>query len=90
MNEYIFSAMLGAFGGIIRSIVGLLKAIRAKRKANLTYWLLTIIISAIMGAVAGIAFNFDAIISLVSGYAGTDAIEGLHKSFAGGKFSKKQ
>lgn len=81
MNETIIAAMLGALGGMTRGLVGLMKAFTAKRKIKWQYWLLTVAVASIIGAFTGIIFNFDYRLSLLSGYAGTDIIEGIYKSF---------
>ena len=81
MNETLIAALLGSLGGTVRGLVGLMKAFTAKRKINWQYWLLTVAIAAIIGAFTGIIFNFDNRLSLLSGYAGTDIIEGIYKSF---------
>jgi hypothetical protein len=38
-------------------------------------------IAAIIGIFVGIVFNFDYRLSLLAGYAGTDILEGVYKSF---------
>lgn len=81
MNEYLLAGLLGSLGGLVRALIGLLKALTAKRKILWSYWLLTLAIAAIIGAFTGIIFNFDPRLSLLSGYAGTDVIEGIYKSF---------
>ena len=35
----------------------------------------------IIGVFTGIVFNFDSRLSLLAGYAGTDILEGIYKSF---------
>ena len=35
----------------------------------------------VIGVFTGIVFNFDPRLSLLSGYAGTDMIEGIYKTF---------
>lgn len=81
MNETIIAGMLGCLGGMVRGLVGLMKAFSAKRQINWQYWLLSVAIAAVIGAFTGIIFNFDYRLSLLSGYAGTDVIEGIYKSF---------
>jgi hypothetical protein len=43
---------------------------------------ITVIIAVIIGIFVGIIFNFDPRLSLLAGYAGTDILEGIYKSFA--------
>jgi len=81
MNVIIASALLGALGGLTRGIVGLLKAMSLRRRILWTYWLITVTIATIIGAFVGIVFDFDYRLSLLAGYAGTDILEGIYKSF---------
>ncbi len=81
VNIYLFAGLLGGLGGITRSVIGLLKAMAAKRRISWSYWGLTALIAAVIGVFAGIIFNFDRRLSLLAGYAGTDIIEGIYKSF---------
>ena len=39
------------------------------------------IIAVIIGVFIGIIFDFDPRLSLLAGYAGTDILEGIYKSF---------
>lgn len=82
MDVIILSALLGGIGGLTRGVVGLLKALSLRRKIIWTYYLITVLIAIIIGVFVGIIFSFDPRLSLLSGYAGTDIIEGIYKSFA--------
>lgn len=82
MNTIIFAGLLGGIGGLTRGIVGLLKALSLKRRILWDYYLITLIIAVIIGTFIGIIFDFDPRISLLAGYAGTDILEGIYKSFA--------
>ena len=46
------------------------------------YYAITVVIALIIGIFVGIIFSFDYRLSLLSGYAGTDILEGIYKSFA--------
>ena len=81
MNAIILSGLLGGIGGLARSLVGLSKALSLKRRIIWYYWLTTIVISAIIGVATGTIFNFDQRLSILAGYAGTDILEGIYKSF---------
>jgi len=81
MNMFLLAGVLGGVGGIARSAVGLTKAIAAKRKIVWDYWLVTAGIAVVIGIFTGTLFNFDMRLSLLAGYAGTDIIEGIYKSF---------
>jgi hypothetical protein len=82
MDATLFAGLLGATGGLTRGVVGLLKALSLRRKILWFYYLITVIVAAIIGAFVGIIFNFDHRLSLLAGYAGTDILEGIYKSFS--------
>jgi len=82
MDATLFAGLLGAAGGLTRGVVGLLKALSLRRKILWFYYLITVIVAAIIGAFVGIIFNFDQRLSLLAGYAGTDILEGIYKSFS--------
>lgn len=74
-------AILGAVGGLTRGFVGLLKALSMRRKILWGYYIITVIVAFIIGIFTGLVFNFDYRLSLLAGYAGTDILEGIYKSF---------
>jgi len=82
MNTLILAGLLGGIGGLTRGVVGLLKALALRRKIIWPYYLITVVIAVIIGVFVGIIFDFDNRLSLLSGYAGTDILEGIYKSFA--------
>ena len=82
MNSLIYAALLGGVGGLTRGVVGLLKALSLKRRILWGYYLITVIIAIVIGIFVGIIFDFDPRLSLLAGYAGTDILEGIYKSFA--------
>lgn len=77
----VYPGLLGGLGGITRGIVGLLKALSLRRKILWSYYAITVIVATIIGMFVGIIFNFDYRLSLLAGYAGTDILEGIYKSF---------
>lgn len=81
-SELILAGTLGGIGGLTRGVVGLLKAFSLNRKIIWTYYIITVLISIIIGVFVGIIFDFDPRLSLLAGYAGTDILEGIYKSFA--------
>ena len=85
MNEVLFpvvaSGLLGFMGGMIRGFIGMFKAMAVKRKVNWNYWFITSIVSGFIGVLLGIVFSFDYRLSILAGYAGTDILEGIYKSF---------
>lgn len=81
MEPIVLAGLLGGIGGVTRGIVGLLKALSIRRKILWGYYAITIIIALVIGVFVGIIFNFDPRLSLLAGYAGTDILEGIYKSF---------
>lgn len=77
----LFPALLGGLGGLTRGFVGLLKALSLKRKILWPYYSITVVIAVVIGMFVGIIFNFDMRLALLAGYAGTDILEGIYKSF---------
>jgi len=82
MDGILLAGTLGAVGGITRGVVGLLKALSLKRRILWGYYCITVLVAMIIGIFTGIIFNFDPRLSLLAGYAGTDILEGIYKSFA--------
>ena len=81
LDLIILPAILGGVGGLTRGFIGLLKALSLKRKILWAYYGITLIIAVVIGIFTGLIFNFDYRLSLLAGYAGTDIIEGIYKSF---------
>jgi hypothetical protein len=82
MDAIILAGLLGGVGGLTRGFVGLMKALSLRRKILWNYYALTVVIALIIGIFVGIIFSFDPRLSLLAGYAGTDILEGIYKSFA--------
>lgn len=82
MDSYLLAAILGGIGGLTRGVVGLLKALSLRRKILWGYYGITVLVALIIGVFTGSIFNFDPRLSLLAGYAGTDILEGIYKSFA--------
>ncbi len=81
MHPIVLPAVLGGIGGLTRGFVGLLKALSLKRRILWNYYVITVAIAVIIGIFVGIIFDFDYRLSLLAGYAGTDILEGIYKSF---------
>lgn len=79
--DFALGGVLGGIGGLTRGIVGLLKALALRRKILWGYYLITLAVAIIIGVFTGIIFDFDPRLSLLAGYAGTDIIESIYKSF---------
>ena len=82
MNDITFAGLLGGIGGLTRGVVGLLKALSMRRRLLWLYYIITVVIALIIGVFVGIIFDFDPRLSLLAGYAGTDILEGIYKSFS--------
>jgi fluoride ion exporter CrcB/FEX len=82
MDATLLAGLLGGLGGLTRGVVGLLKALSLRRRILWGYYAITVLIAMIIGAFVGIIFDFDPRLSLLAGYAGTDILEGIYKSFA--------
>lgn len=81
MDGVMLAGLLGGIGGLTRGVVGLLKALSLRRRIMWAYYLITVLIAVIIGIFIGIIFDFDPRLSLLAGYAGTDILEGIYKSF---------
>jgi fluoride ion exporter CrcB/FEX len=82
MDVTLLAGILGGIGGLTRGFVGLMKALSLRRKILWGYYCITVLIALIIGIFVGIIFNFDTRLSLLAGYAGTDILEGIYKSFS--------
>ena len=81
LSALLLPAALGGLGGLTRGVVGLLKAISLRRKILWGYYSITVLVAIVIGIFTGVIFNFDYRLSLLAGYAGTDILEGVYKSF---------
>jgi len=81
MEGIVIAGLLGGIGGLTRGVVGLLKALALRRRIIWSYYSITVLIAVIIGVFIGIIFDFDPRLSLLAGYAGTDILESIYKSF---------
>jgi fluoride ion exporter CrcB/FEX len=81
-DSLLLPATLGGVGGLTRGFIGLLKALSLRRKILWGYYAITVLVALVIGVFTGVIFSFDYRLSLLAGYAGTDIIEGIYKSFA--------
>ena len=82
METLALSALMGGLGGLTRGFVGLMKALSLRRKILWGYYCITVFVALVLGVFTGIIFSFDYRLSLLAGYAGTDILEGIYKSFS--------
>jgi len=81
MDPIFLAGLLGGIGGLTRGLVGLLKALSLRRRILWGYYIITVLVALVIGVFIGIIFDFDYRLSLLAGYAGTDILEGIYKSF---------
>ncbi|MDO8467357.1 MAG: hypothetical protein Q7S56_00200 [Nanoarchaeota archaeon] len=82
LSAILLPGVLGGVGGLTRGLVGLMKAISLRRKILWGYYAVTVVVAMVIGFFTGMIFNFDYRLSLLAGYAGTDILEGIYKSFS--------
>jgi len=74
--------LAGGMGGLVRGLVGITKAQTFdpdKFKFQWKYFTISIVVSMIVGQMAGLIANADWRMSLLAGYAGSDFIESIYK-----------
>lgn len=81
LDTLILPLILGGIGGLTRGFIGLLKALSLRRRILWGYYAITVVVAVVIGMFVGLVFNFDYRLSLLAGYAGTDILEGIYKSF---------
>jgi len=72
--------LVGTLGGLVRALYGLLKAINDGALINRGYFIITLIISGVIGGLLGTVFNIDFRIAALAGYVGTDMLENVFTS----------
>ncbi len=81
MDPTLTFGIIGALGGLLRAVVGVRKALLQKRKFVPSYFVMTVLGAAAIGAILGSVIGMNNAVALFAGYAGTDLLEGLAKSF---------
>jgi len=71
---------VGVLGGLVRALYGLLKAVNDGIVVHKGHFLITLIISGIIGGILGSVFDIDIRIAALAGYVGTDILENIFKS----------
>ena len=92
MEKYLVYILAGLLGGIVRGLVGFVKNKTIEKADHFKpqYFLITILISGVVGAAAGILADTEWQVSFLTGYAGTDFIENLYKIKLGQRFSSSK
>ncbi len=87
MEKYLIYILAGFMGGLIRALVGFVKNKNIEKADHFRpqYFLITILISGVVGAAAGTLADTEWQVSFLAGYAGTDFIENLYKIKIGQK-----
>lgn len=83
--ELVNAAVFGGLGGVLRAVVGWVKAIKDKKKFNLPYFMTTSALGVVVGMITGMLLSLDWRLAFVSGYAGTDVLEGIVRVFKEGR-----
>jgi len=88
MDKFLIYILAGFVGGITRGLVGFVKNKTLEKTNHFKpqYFLVTILISGIVGGAAGALADTEWQVSFLAGYAGTDFIESLYKIKFGAKF----
>ncbi|RJQ19717.1 hypothetical protein C4580_05100 [Candidatus Woesearchaeota archaeon] len=81
MDPTLLAGILGGVGGATRGLVGLFKALAVSKRIKWKYYTITVVCAIVIGVFTGMVFNYDTRLSLLAGYAGTDILEGVYKSF---------
>lgn len=74
--------LTGLIGGLVRGLVGVYKSqtlTPEKFQFHWQYFAFTMLVSAIVGVMAGLIADGDWRTSLLAGYAGTDFLESLYR-----------
>lgn len=79
MNELVLIAAAGFTGGLIRGLIGILKALKQGRKIKKKYFITTVAASALIGLIASMFVDGDIKFAILAGYVGTDFMESLYK-----------
>lgn len=82
MDLAVLQALAGGLGGFVRAIVGITKSQTFNPDNFQFQWksfLITIVVSVIVGQMSGLILNADWRMSLLAGYAGSDFLESLYK-----------
>lgn len=78
----ILTFLPGMVGGLVRGLVGVSKhVVRDKEKFQISRLLFSLLLAILVGGVAGVLTDSDWRISLLAGFAGSDLLESLCKSW---------
>ena len=81
-SSLVVLVLVGAAGGLVRALVGVLKYMEQNKEAQkfrIGYLLFSVLVSAIIGGFAGALCEGNWKLAGLAGYAGADFIESLYK-----------
>lgn len=88
--EWLWFLGVGVLGGLARASYGMLKAVARKEEINILYFLITLLVSGLIGGLLGYIFDVDFRIAALAGYVGTDILENIFKGTVGGEILLKK
>tara|TARA_Y100000310_G_scaffold167136_1_gene166888 strand:- start:999 stop:1274 length:276 start_codon:yes stop_codon:yes gene_type:complete len=75
--------LLGAMGGLVRALFGVMKSIERGEPMEKWYFAVTILIAAFIGGALGNIFEADYRVAGITGFVGTDILESVTKASFG-------
>ena len=81
MNEILIPIIYGVLGGIIRTLVDLLRLKEEKRKITNQGFIFYAMVLLFVGAFSGIILGYNKPLSFLGGYAGLDLMDGYYNHF---------
>lgn len=82
----------GAFGGVLRGVLGIAKDLVTKKEVTINWvWFgITVMIAGILGIITASFFANDIRVAILGGYSGSDFVDGLMKLKLNELFKKKE
>ncbi len=90
MESEIWFFGVGLLGGLVRAVYGVFKTVSKGSAINIPYFVVTLIISTLIGGLLGIVFDVDYKVAALSGYVGTDILENVFKGTIGKEIKLKK
>lgn len=83
MNILLIHAAYGFLGGLARGLLGFYKSYRTVKKIRFKpyYLLITLLLSALIGAFVAVLLITDYRVSILAGYVGIDLLENILKIY---------
>ena len=75
--------IVGVLGGLARACFGFLKTLSQGFEVNLRYFVVTLLISGLIGGMLGAVFDMDFRVAALAGYVGTDILDNIFKGTLG-------